>query len=247
VNIIGIIGAVKSEIQLIKDIMIVEEKKQYSGLKFYICKYKDLSVILTTCGTGKVNAARCTQILIDKFNVTAIINTGVAGNLKEKVRIGDIIISNNVTYHDVMSIQMKKSFPFKESFIPDKKLINLAIQAYENNAFKYYDCHIGRVVTGDNFISDDKSKDNIINKYKPYCVEMEGAAIGHVADMNNIPFIIIKSISDNADNNAVINYEKFENIASNNSATLIINMLEILSEESYVEMERICYVKSEFS
>ena len=182
---------------------------------------------------GKVNASSCTQILIDRFNVTEIINTGIAGSLNKKVKLCDIVISDNVTYHDVRQAQMKNHFPFKEFFTTNEQLRELAIKAYENNVPQNYDYHIGRIVTGDTFVCDDDLKKKIITNYNPYCVEMEGAAIGHVAEINKIPFIIIRSISDNADKEASINYKEFEGIASNNSAMLVLGMLELISRLSW--------------
>ncbi len=228
---IGIIGAMNVEVELIKSKFTVENKKQYAGFIFYVGKYKGLNIVLTSCGVGKVNASSCTQILIDKFNITEIINTGVAGSLNEKVKLLDIVISDNVTYHDVRQIQMKSCFPFKEFFTASEQLRELAIKAYENIEAPSYNYHIGRIVTGEGFICDDHLKKVIVDNYNPHCVEMEGAAIGHVAEINEVPFIIIRSISDNADNNATVNYEEFEDIAANNSAVLVLNMLEIISSQ----------------
>lgn len=216
------------EIELIKDKMVVEYEKGYAGFTFYGGKYKGLNIVLTSCGVGKVNASSCTQILIDKFNVAEIINTGIAGSLNGKVKLCDIVISDNVTYHDVRQEQMKNCFPFKEFFTASKDLRELAIKAYKSKP-RNYNYHIGRIVTGEGFVCDDDLKKVIMNNYNPYCVEMEGAAIGHVAEINEVPFIIIRSISDNADNNATLNYDEFENIAANNSALLVLNMLELMS------------------
>lgn len=233
-KVIGIIGAMDIEIQLIKDRMIIANKKQYAGFIFYVGKYKDLNIVLTSCGVGKVNASSCTQILIDRFNVTEIINTGIAGSLNEKVKLGDIVISDNVTYHDVRQVQMKSCFPFKEFFTANEQLKGLVIKAYENSIFNNYDYHIGRIVTGEAFVSDNNLKNAIITDYNPHCVEMEGGAIGHVAEINGIPFIIIRSISDNADDNATLSYDEFETIASNNSAKLVLNMLELINDKIYI-------------
>ena len=177
----GIIGAMDIEIELIKKEMTVEDEKHFAGFSFYIGKCKGLNIVLTSCGVGKVNASSCTQILIDRFNVTEIINTGIAGSLNEGVKLCDIVISDNVTYHDVRQAQMKSCFPFKEFFTANEQLRELAINAYESIKPQNYDYHIGRIVTGDGFICDDDLKKEIINNYSPYCVEMEGAAIGHVA------------------------------------------------------------------
>lgn len=231
-RIIGIIGAMDIEIELIKEKIIIKDEVKHAGFTFYVGKYKDLNIVLTTCGVGKVNASSCTQILIDKFNVTKIINTGIAGSLNEKVGLCDIVISDNVTYHDVRKTQMKSCFPFKEFFTADNELIKLAVKAYECISPKDYIYHIGRIVTGDAFICEDNLKKTIINRYNPYCVEMEGAAIGHVAEINEVPFVVIRSISDNADESAVLNYDEFESIAAYNSSMIILNMLESIGNSN---------------
>ena len=227
-NIIGIIGAMNIEIELIKNKIKLIDEKVYAGFKFYIGKYKKLDIIITICGIGKVNAASCTQILIDRLNVSEIINTGIAGSLNIDVKLCDTVISENVTYHDVRQAQMISCFPYKEYFSANKRMIDVAIKAYKNIESNENKCHIARIVSGESFISDDNLKESIIKKYNPYCVEMEGVAIGHVADINEIPFIIIRSISDNADKKATINYDEFEKISANNSAKLVLEMLDIM-------------------
>lgn len=227
---IGIIGSTSIEIQSIKDNMFIERKEKYAGFDFYICKYKELDVVVTSCSVGKVNASSCTQILIDKFNVDKIINTGIAGSLNENVKLGDVVISDDITYHDIIPIQMKNCFPFKKYFNADEKLKEVAFSAHKNSDLDSYNCHIGRMITGDAFIADTDLKYRLMRDYSPYCVEMEGAAIAHVSDINNVPFVIVKSISDNADDNAAIAYREFEIIASNNSAKLVINMLNMIDK-----------------
>lgn len=227
---IGIIGAMDLEIELIKNNITILKEEIYAGFKFYIGVFKDVNLVLTSCSIGKVNAAACTQILIDKFSVTSIINTGIAGSLNDEVKICDIVISNNVTYHDVRKEQMKGWFPFVEHFETSSLLVEIAIQAYKNMEIKNFNYHVGRIVTGEAFISDNELKNKIIEGYSPHCVEMEGSAIGHVAYINKIPFIVIRSISDNADNDAHINYNDFEKISANNSSNLILNMLKIIND-----------------
>lgn len=228
-SVIGIIGAMPLEISLLKENLKIVNEIEYAGFKFYICNRENIKIILTSCSIGKVNAASCTQILIDKFNVTHIINTGIAGSLNESVKICDIVISKTVTHHDVRKSQMKKFFPFKEEFESDKFLIEMAIKAYKNIESINFNCHIGKIVSGEAFISDCNLRDIIIKEYSPHCVEMEGAAIGHVAHINNIPFLIIRSISDNADDNFT-NYIDFEKTSANNSAFLVLNILDFLAK-----------------
>ena len=227
--VIGIIAAMPIEISLLKENLKIVNEKEYAGFKFYICNRENIKIILTSCSIGKVNAASCTQILIDKFNVTHIINTGIAGSLNESVKICDIVISKTVTHHDVRKSQMKKFFPFKEEFESDKFLMEVAIKAYQKIESVKFNYHVGKIVSGESFISDCNLRNLIIQEYSPHCVEMEGSAIGHVAYINSIPFLIIRSISDNADDNSA-NYIDFEKISANNSALLVLNILDILNK-----------------
>lgn len=227
-KIIGIMGAMDLEIKLLRDKMNVSNNEKIAGFNYYIGEIEKNPVILTCCGVGKVNAASCTQILIDRYGVNCIINTGIAGGLHNNVKICDIIISDNVTYHDVRKIQMKSYFPYKEFFNGDKELIELALSACKLNNNSDFNYHLGRIVSGESFVADDNLKKKIVEEYSPHCVEMEGAAIGHVANINDIPFVIIRSISDNADNEAIMSYEKFEKISAENSANIVLNMLKML-------------------
>lgn len=228
-SVIGVIGAMTIEIEMITDSLSTFIEENYAGFHFYVTKYKNLDLILVSCGGGKVNAACCTQILIDKFHVNKIINTGIAGSLNPKVRLCDTVISEDLTYHDVRKVQMKTCFPFMESFKADDELIQLAIKVCRASNFKGYNYHLGRIVTGDAFISDSDLKSFIIEQYNPCCVEMEGAAIAHVSSINRIPFLVIRSISDNADNNAEFDYDEFEKIAANNSSRIVLGLLDLLN------------------
>lgn len=223
---IGIMGAMDLEIEMIEKNMECVKIENIAGFKYYVGKVGNRNIVLTCCGVGKVNAACCTQILIDKFKVDAIINTGIAGGLNGDVKVCDLVISDNVTHHDVKKAQMLRCFPFKEYFESDRKLIELAVEACKLNTDENWNYHIGRIVSGENFVSDNVLKNNIINEYSPHCVEMEGAAIGHVAYLNNIPFVVIRCISDNADDDAQMSYDDFETIAANKSATVVINIIK---------------------
>ncbi|WP_353094353.1 5'-methylthioadenosine/adenosylhomocysteine nucleosidase [Tissierella praeacuta] len=225
---IGIMGAMELEIKLLKDKLNMDKKENIAGFNFYIGSLYGKNIILTCCGVGKVNAASCTQILIDRFSVDGIINTGIAGGLHERVKICDVVISNNVTHHDVNKSQMEKSFPYRNCFKADEKLIETAINACELHKSENWNYHIGRIISGEDFIGDSEIKRDLIRDYSPHCVEMEGSAIGHVAHINNIPFVVIRSISDNADNDASNSYNEFETTAANKSAEIVLSMLKIL-------------------
>lgn len=225
---IGIIGAMDVEIELLINRIKINEKENIAGFDYFIGSIGDKTVIITCCGCGKVNAASCTQILIDKYQVDGVINTGIAGGLHESVKVCDVVISSNVTHHDVRKEQMISCFPYKEHFEADERLIEAAIKACKlvcNNEWNYY---IGRIISGESFIEDSKIKENLIRDYSAHCVEMEGSAIGHVSYINNVPFVVIRTISDNADDNATISYREFEKIAANRSAEIVLNMIGML-------------------
>jgi adenosylhomocysteine nucleosidase len=219
---IGIIGAMQIEIEKIKHHMSSISEERIAGFIFYKGSIGRTEVVLTTCSVGKVNAACCTQLLIDTYNVSGIINTGIAGGLHEELRVGDVVISTDVTYQDVRPLQMKNCAPYQEYFSANRKLIALAQASCENY-------HLGRIVSGDNFVSDDEMKGRLIETYHPHAVEMEGAAIGHVAYRNGCPFVVIRSISDLANGEATIDYEAFEEMAANQSASIVVKMVEQLT------------------
>jgi adenosylhomocysteine nucleosidase len=220
---IGIIGAMQIEIDKIKRHISIVSEEVMAGFTFYRGCIGGIDVVLTTCSVGKVNAACCTQLLIDKYSVSCIINTGIAGGLHEELHVGDVVISTDVTYHDVRPAQLKNCAPYQEYFPADKKLIEVARASCENY-------HLGRIVSGDGFVSEDKLKRSLVETYQPHAVEMEGAAIGHVAYMNECPFVVIRSISDLADGDATVDYEIFEEMAANHSASIVLKMVEQLTE-----------------
>lgn len=225
---IGIIGAMDVEIKLLLDNIESLTKEKTGGFLYYMGKLYGKDVVITSCGVGKVNAASCTQTLINKFGVDGIINTGIAGGLHEDVEVCDVVISRDVTHHDVRKKQMKNWFPHQEYFEGDRKLIETAEKAFKNSEGINSSCHLGRIVSGECFVDDTQLKEQIIKEYSPHCVEMEGAAIGHVAHINDVPFVVIRSISDKADEEASVTGKEFEKITAQNAATIVMNMMKIL-------------------
>lgn len=221
---LGIIGAMSCEIEELKQVMTIRRTEHVAGMTFYMGKIEHTDIVLTISGVGKVNAAACAQLLISKFNVTHIINTGVAGAISETLAVGDVVIASDVTYHDVRPAQMKNCFPFQDSFPAHAKLIALAQQAC-NQIKEITHYYTGRIVTGEAFIEDSKTKQWISQAYHAACVEMEGAAIGHVAYINQIPFIILRSISDKANEKATISFETFAHRAAKTSCQIVMQML----------------------
>lgn len=225
---LGIIGAMDEEVSRIKEVMSDVTVIEKAGMEFYKGKLSDKPAVVVRSGIGKVNAGICTQILADCFNVDAIINTGIAGSLNAKIDIGDIVLSTDALQHDVNAC----GFGYELGVIPrmpvsvfkaDDKLINLAKTACEK---VNPDVHVftGRVVSGDQFISDKEKKDWLINKFAGYCTEMEGAAIAQAAYLNQIPFLIVRAISDKADDSATVDYPTFEAKAIEHSVKLILEV-----------------------
>ncbi|PGK42300.1 5'-methylthioadenosine nucleosidase [Bacillus anthracis] len=231
-NKIGIIGAMQIEIDLLLEKLVIQEEHIIAGMSFYVGKFTGTDVILTRSGVGKVNAAACTQTLIHKFDVDAIINTGVAGGLHPDVKVGDVVISTNVTHHDVSKTQMKNLFPFQEEFNASKELIEVARKACNSSSSLHMEVHEGRIVSGECFVEDSNLKAKLIEEYAPHCTEMEGAAIGHVAHINDIPFLVIRCISDSADDEAQVSYDDFAKTAANYCSEIIVEMLKNVSSKT---------------
>lgn len=226
---IGIIGAMDIEIKYIKENMEIVEEIMYAGFLFHIGNYRNLNIVLCCAGMGKVNSAGCTQILITKFNVKKIFSTGVAGSLNPKVKICDVVISNKVAYHDVAKSQMNNFFPYEDKFTCDEHLKRLAIKAYNKIELKECTYHIGKIVTGEIFVADNKLRNTLRTKYHAECVEMEGGSIAHICYINKIPFILIRGICDNADNYAPMVYKQLDMIAAYNSSKFLVKLLEEIS------------------
>ncbi|WP_307838193.1 5'-methylthioadenosine/adenosylhomocysteine nucleosidase [Bacillus cereus group sp. N21] len=229
----GIIGAMQIEIDLLLEKLDIYEEYTIARMPFYKGIFMDKEIIVTLCGIGKVNATSCAQILIDKFEVDCMINTGIAGGLHPDVKVGDLVISTNVTHHDVNKNQMKNLFPFQETFIANQELRELARKACNTSGLDI-NVHEGRIVSGECFVEDAKLKEKLLDEYAPHCTEMEGSAIGHVAFINDIPFLIIRSISDSADDDATSSYENFAKITADQSSRVIMEMIKNISSNTVV-------------
>jgi len=226
---IGIIGAMELEVEQLKARMSGVRIVKKAGMDFHEGTLNGASVVVVRCGIGKVNAALCVQILADIFEVTHVINTGVAGSLNAELDIGDILISRDALHHD-MDVTI---FGYKPGEVPqmgrrefpaDERLAALAKDACEK-ANPGIHVRIGRVVSGDQFISDKAVKARLISEFAGDCAEMEGASVAHGAYLNGIPFVIIRAISDKADDSAEMDYPAFEAAAAKHSAALVTEMV----------------------
>lgn len=225
---IGVIGAMEEEVASLIHQMEEAEKKVMAGMTFYRGKLWNQEAVVVQSGVGKVNMAVCTQILVDVYEVDMLINTGVAGGLYKDINVGDIVISSDALQHDfdVSGLGYKRSVipGLKTSiFQADSELVDMAKEACEivNPEIQ---CFVGRVVTGDQFISDNKTKEDLVKTFNGYCAEMEGASMAQVASLNKIPFVIIRAISDKADDSAPVSYETFEEQAIIHTVKLLAAM-----------------------
>ena len=222
---LGIIGAMDEEISQIAELMTDVEETTIAEMTFKKGTIGGKEVVAVRSGIGKVNAAMCTHILATYFHVDSVINTGVAGSLRNEINIGDIVISTDALQHDMDATgfgyelgvipRMKVS-----TFVADDRLAKLAKEAcIEANLG--IGVHCGRVVSGDQFITDKATKQRLIDNFDGYCTEMEGAAIAQAAYLNGIPFLVIRAISDKADDSANMDYSEFERHAIDNSVALM--------------------------
>lgn len=226
---IGIIGAMDLEVDALKEQMKLSKEITRSGMTFCEGTLNDAHVVIVKCGIGKVNAGICVQILADLFDVTHIINTGVAGSLNADLDIGDILISTDAIYHDFDTTIFgyapgQVPGTSKAEFTADKHMVELAMESCKA-ACPDITCRSGRVVTGDQFVSSKEVKEHLINDFGGFCTEMEGCAIAHASTLNNLPFVIIRAISDKADDSAEMDYPTFERSAAKHSAALVADFV----------------------
>ena len=226
---IGIIGAMEEEVAVLKQEMDIEETVDYASMQFCKGTLCGKNVVIVRSGIGKVNAAICAQILADKFNVDVLINTGIAGSLDAAIDIGDMVISTDLVEHDMDATifgdplgQVPRMDTF--SFPAEANLIEKAVAANEeaNPDIKTF---TGRIVSGDQFVSSAEVKEKLVNNFQAKCTEMEGAAIAHAAYLNKVSCVIIRAISDKADNSATMDYPTFEKKAIEHSVRLVRNLL----------------------
>ena len=201
---IGIIGAMSVETDALKAMVKDAKRETLSGVEFVRGTIADKEVVVAQCGIGKVFAALCAEAMILRYKVTKILNVGVAGSLSPRLGLLDIAVSDAVVEHDMDTSPLGDPVGLISGInivkIPASKTLALrvkeAAKAMEKN------CVIGTVASGDQFIADSERKAFITKQFDAIACDMEGAAIGHVCYVNNIPFAVIRSISDNASEEA---------------------------------------------
>lgn len=230
---LGIIGAMEEEVETLLGLMENKQETEKAGSRFYNGTLEGLPVTVVQCGVGKVNAALCAQILCDCFGVTHLVNTGIAGSLCADLDIGDLVVSQDAMYHDVDAVAF--GYPMGKvpgmdvtAFPADDTMIGYAFAAAE--AVNPGHTRIGRVASGDQFVASKAVKERIIDLTRGLCTEMEGAAIAQTAYRNSLPFVILRAISDKADDSAEMDYPTFERIAAHRCAAVTQALVRHLRE-----------------
>ena len=230
---LGIIGAMDVEVATLKEKMENKTVRTIAGSDYCEGKLEGMDAVVVQCGVGKVNAALCAQILCSCYGVTHIVNTGIAGSLNAELDIGDFVISQDAVYHDMDATNF--GYPMCQvpglpvlAFPADEMLMQQAYAAA--NAVNPGHVRMGRVATGDQFVAEKALKNQIIQNTGAYCTEMEGAAIAHTAWKNGVPFVIIRAISDKADDSAEMDYPTFEAAAAKRCAQVTRMLAKSLAE-----------------
>ena len=226
-NKIGIIFAMKEELDALLKIVSFEKKYTIFDLTFYECSFHNKTLVLVESGIGKVNSARCTQILIDNMEVEAVFNIGVAGSVDSSVSVLDIVLGENMVQHDfdITAFDHPKGYipNIGTVFVPgDPYLLKIA-ESVETDFL----VHKGVIASGDIFCTNPSMSEKIHQKFHALCVEMEGASIAQVCYLSHIPFLVIRSISDapNGENNT-LTYEEFLQKSSERVATFLKQIIE---------------------
>ncbi len=226
---IGIIGAMDIEVAGFKNHMndITVEKHAFFEFTKGIIHGKEIVVVM--CGIGKVSAAICTQLMIDKYNPSVIINTGVAGGLDKTLSIGDIAVATNVVQHDIDTT----IFGDPKGYITNLNLTRIPVEeniynTLKESAMRFEGTNVvlGTIASGDQFISTPYQKNQIIDEFNAIAVEMEGGSVGHVCYSNDVKFGVIRAISDNASGDALMDYESFKIMAAEKTIKIVTDFIK---------------------
>ena len=233
-DLIAVIAAMECEILKFKSLLKNIEEIKYGQFTFFKGEFYGKNIVIAKSGVGKVAGAICTQIIIDRFNPSLIINTGVAGGLGKDIKVGDIVIAEKLVQHDFDATVLGYAKGYicnginpKEPtyFYSDKNLTEKIKSIISKETFDL-NFHFGTVASGDMFVSNVEKKEEIKKLFGAYAVEMEGAAIAQTAVLNNIPFIVLRAVSDNADSSDIDKYQITESDIAEISANVVQNLIK---------------------
>lgn len=226
---IGIIGAMDTEVDNIKTQVKNKALSTVAGVDFVCGFIDDVNVCVAKCSPGKVNAALCTQAMIDNFDIDMIVNVGVACSLSEDVIIKNVVIASDVCEYDIdiTALGEPKGFINGLNIIKvktDGKISEQLARIAINHGEKI---HRGTIASGDTFIANNELKKTLSTEFGAICGEMEGGAIGHTCAANNVPFAVLRSISDGGNENAQLDYPTFKKIAAEISTAIILEFIKL--------------------
>ena len=225
----------QEEFEEIQIIMKNCDEKRIKEISFITGKIEGQNCVIVQSGIGKVNSARVTQMMIDNFDIEYIMNLGSAGALNPMLKIGDIVIGDELVQHDfdITAFGHAKGYitGVGDRVYSDKYLIEKFENAIENLEDRDYEIKTGTIASGDVFCTEIEMKNQIYANFKADCVEMEGAAIAQVSYLNNIPFIVIRSISDTPNGNNAITFDEFVELASKRCARILKEVLKDITKE----------------
>ena len=232
---LGIIGAMDVEVALLKENMTNVTATKHAWSDYFEGQLAGVDAVVVQCGVGKVNAALCAQILCNVYGVTHLVNTGIAGSLCADLDIGDLVVSKDAIYHDFDITYWGRAIGEVPgmgvtAFPADETMMAAAFAAAETVNPGH--TKIGRIASGDQFVCSKEKKEQIIADTQAVCTEMEGAAIAHTAYRNGVPFVILRAISDKADDSAEMDYPTFEAIAAKRCAEVTIALAQKLQEKA---------------
>ena len=228
---IGIIAAESKEMNEIKKLMKNIEEKDLFNLQFFTGKIEEEECVLVECGEGKVNAARTTQIMIDNFKIDKLVNVGSAGAINEDLNVKDVVIADKLVQYDFdisgLGYEKGEICNIGKYIYCDKTLVEQCKKAIENIENESYKVVIGTIATADSFCDKPEIAKMVRKEFNAECVEMEGAAVAQVCYLDKIPFLVIRGISDTPNGNNKIDFRKYLEIASKQSAKILQNLIKI--------------------
>ena len=221
---IGIIAAMESEMAYFRERLEGLREETLGGLPCCTGTLDGREVAVAQCGVGKVNAAMHAQMLIDRYHVTTLIQTGIGGSLSAKASHLSMVIGTELVYHDMQKWVLEQYFPHRLSYPADPQLLEIARRCGSEDTVE------GIIATGDIFVDDAATKTAIARDYGAICCEMEGAAIAQVAALNGLPCLILRCISDMADGDAGMTFQQFEHIAAEKAAKMVHRIILALPQ-----------------
>ena len=224
---IGIIGAMDIEVESIKALLCDTTLEVISGVNFVKGKFEGKEVVVAKCGVGKVFSALCTEAMILKFSPDVIINVGVAGCLTPELKIGDAVIADNVCQHDMDTSPLGDPVGMLSDIniikIPsDQRVTSILEDAVKETGMNY---RIGTIASGDQFVASSDKKEYITSSFGAISCEMEGGSIGHVCYVNKVPFAVLRTMSDGADDGANMDFPTFCKMAAENEVKIVEKFL----------------------